>query len=86
MQRHTRDKLRARERADFDNYCTALRNAQGKEAFEDILDFLSERNAAASIALKSKKLDLISLHLLNVPSTLNVTYLNTNSIENSFRN
>ncbi|MEO1856566.1 MAG: transposase [Rubritalea sp.] len=90
MQRHTRDKLRARDRADFDNYCTALRNAQGKkageEAFEDILDFLSERNAAASIALKERKLDLISLHLLNVPSTLNVTFLNTNSIENSFRN
>jgi len=90
MQRHTRDKLRARDRSDFDNHCTQLRNAQGKEAgeeaFADLLDFLSERNAAASLALKERKLDLLSLHSLNVPSTLNVTFLSTNAIENAFRN
>ena len=28
MQRHTRDKLRTKDRADFDNYCTTLRAAQ----------------------------------------------------------
>lgn len=90
MQRHTRDKLRARDRSDFDNHCTRLRNAQGKEAgeeaFADLLDFLSERNAAASLALKERELDLLSLHYLNVPSTLNVTFLSTNAIENAFRN
>lgn len=90
MQRHTRDKLRRRDRADFDNHCTSLRNAEGseagEEAFDDLMDFLSERNAAASLALKERKPDLLGVHELNVPSTLNVTFLNTNSIENSFRN
>ena len=90
MQRHTRDKLRARDRSEFDSYCKALRNAQGheagKEAFDDLIDFLSERNAAASLALKERQLDLLTLHNLNVPSTLNVTFLSTNNIENAFRN
>ncbi len=90
MQRHTRDKLRTRDRSEFDSYCSRLRDAQGKdageEAFNDLLDFLSERNAAAAIALKARKDDLIAFHSLNVPSTLNVTFLSTNCIENSFRN
>jgi putative transposase len=90
MQRHSRDKLRTRDRADFDNLCKVLREAQGeeagKEAFDDLIDFLSERNAAASLALKERRDDLIAVHKLNVPSTLNVTFLNTNCIENSFRN
>jgi len=90
MQRHTRDKLRTRDRADFDVLCKMLREAQGEEAgmeaFDDLIDFLSERNAAASIALKERKDDLTAVHKLNIPSTLNVTFLNTNCIENSFRN
>ena len=90
MQRKTRDKLRAKDRADFDNFCTRLRDAQGKEAgleaFDDMIDFLSERNAAASLALKEREEDLLAFHRLNAPSTLNVTFLNTNSIENAFRN
>ncbi len=90
MQRHTRDKLRTRDRAEFDSYCSRLRDAQGaeagKEAFNELLDYLSERNAAAAIALKEREHDLVALHKLNVPSTLNVTFLSTNCIENSFRN
>jgi len=90
MQRKTRDKLRAKDRADFDNHCTRLRDAQGVEAgveaFDDMIDFLSERNAAAAVALKNREEDLLAFHRLNAPSTLNVTFLNTNSIENAFRN
>jgi transposase-like protein len=90
MQRHTRDKLRMRDRADFDNYVKGLRLAQGaeagSEAFDDLIDFLSERNAAASLAISERRDDLLAVHKLNIPSTLNVTFLNTNSIENSFRN
>jgi transposase-like protein len=90
MQRHTRDKLRTRDRSEFDSYCSRLRDAQGKdagdEAFDDLLDFLSDRNAAAAIALKARREDLTAFHNLNVPSTLNVTFLSTNCIENSFRN
>jgi len=90
MQRHTRDKLRMRDRADFDNHVKRLREAQGTEAggeaFDDLIDFLSERNAAASLAISERRDDLLAVHQLNIPSTLNVTLLNTNSIENSFRN
>ena len=90
MQRHTRDKLRMRDRADFDNHVKRLREAQGAEAggeaFDDLIDFLSERNAAASLAISERRDDLLAVHQLNIPSTLNVTLLNTNSIENSFRN
>jgi putative transposase len=90
MQRHTRDKLRIRDRSEFDSHCSRLRESQGKdagdEAFEDLLDFLSERNAAAAVALRARKEDLTALHSLNVPSTLNVTFLSTNCIENAFRN
>ena len=90
MHRHTREKLRTRDRADFDLLCKNLRNAQGKEAgeeaLEELLEFLSDRNAAASLALKERRNDLLGFHGLNVPSTLNTTFLSTNCIENSIGN
>ena len=90
MQRKTRQKLRVRDRADFDTYCSNLRDAQGKEAgleaFDAMLDFLSERNAKAALALKEREQDLLGFHCLEAPSTLNPTFLNTNSIENAFSN
>ena len=58
----------------------------GDEAFDDLLDLLSERSAAAARALKARREDLTAFHNLNVPSTLNVTFLSTNCMENSFRN
>ena len=90
MQRHTRNKIQMKDRADFDNYCTSLRDAQGRdagvEAFDNLLDFLRERNVAAANALKDREEDLLAFHRLNAPSPLNVTFLNTNSIENAFSN
>jgi len=90
MQRHTRDKLRTRDKADFDQHCKAFREAQGKEAgeeaFEGLIDFLAERNAAAALALGARRDDLLAFHRLDVSSTLNVTFLSTNIIENAFRN
>jgi len=90
MHRHTRDKLAKRDRADFDRHCKTLRQAQGKEAgeeaFTDLIEFLAERNAAAGLALESRRDDLLAFHRLDVKSTLNVTFLNTNCIENSLRN
>lgn len=90
MQRHTRDKLRRRDRADFDIHCKNLRHAQGKEAgeeaFDDLIDFLSERNAAAAIALSGRRDYLLGFHRLEVSSTLNVTFLSTNCIENAIAN
>lgn len=85
-----RDKLRRRDRADLDLRFKAFREAQGakagEEAFEDLLDFVSERNAAAALALQSRKDALLAFHRLDVPSTLNITFLSTNLIENVLRN
>lgn len=85
-----RDKLRRRDRADLDLRFKALREAQGakagEEAFDDLLDFVSERNAAATLALRDRKETLLAFHRLDVPSTLNTTFLSTNLIENVLRN
>lgn len=90
MQRHTRDKLRPRDRSDFDLHCKNLRQAQGKqageEAFDELIDYLSERNAAAALALGKRSVCLLGFHRLEVSSTLNVTFLSTNCIENAIAN
>lgn len=85
-----RDKLRRRDRADLDNQFKKLREAQGRqageEAFDELLDFVSERNAAAALALRNRQDALLAFHRLDVPSTLNITFLSTNLIENVLRN
>jgi len=85
-----RDMVRKRDRADLDLRFKALREAQGKaageEAFDDLMDFVSERNAAAALALGARRDVLLAFHRLEVPSTLNTTFLSTNLIENVLRN
>jgi len=89
-QSNLREKLRQRDRADLDLRFKALREAQGaeagQEAFEELLDFVSERNAAAALVLRERKEALLAFHRLGVPSTLNTTFLSTNLIENVLRN
>jgi transposase-like protein len=89
-QSNVRDKVRKRDRADVDRHYKALREAEGREAgeeaFADLVEFVSERNAAAALTLADNKDALIAFHRLNVPSTLNTTFLSTNLIENVFRN
>jgi hypothetical protein len=43
-------------------------------------------NASAALALESRRDALLSFHRLDVPATLNVTFLSTNLIENVLRN
>jgi len=85
-----REKVRLRDRAEVDGLFKTLREAQGKEAgeeaFDDLLEFVSERNAAAALSLGKRRDVLLAFHRLNVPSTLNVTFLSTNLIENALRN
>jgi len=85
-----RDKIRRRDRADLDNLFKSLRQSQGREAgeeaFEDLAEFVAERNAAAALALARRKESLLAFHRLDVPSTLNTTFLSTNLIENVLRN
>lgn len=68
----------------------ALRECQGdsvgREKLNDIKIFLKDKNQAAYDSLLEADEELIALHNLNVPSTLNASLLNTNIIENSFRN
>ena len=65
---------------------TCSRQRAGEEAFEELLDFVSERNAAAALALANRKDALLAFHRLDVPSTLNITFLSTNLIVNTLRN
>jgi hypothetical protein len=85
-----RDKLRLRERADLDIHFRSLREAQGRqageEAFDELLEFVSGRNAAAAMALEARREALRGFHRLEVPATLNVTSPSTNLIENVLRN
>ena len=85
-----REKVRLRDRAEVDRLFKNLREAQGKEAgqeaFDDLVDFASERNAAAALTLNRRRDALLAFHRLEVPSTLNVTFLSTNLIENALRN
>jgi transposase-like protein len=87
---NVRDKVRRRDRADLDLRFKALREAQGRqageEAFDELLDFVSESNAAAGLALKARRNVLLAFHRLEVPATLNITFLSTNLIENVLRN
>jgi len=89
-QSNVRDKVKRRDRADVDRHFKALREAEGREAgeeaFEDLLEFLSERNGAAALALTTRRDRLLAFHHLEVPATLNVTFLSTNLIENVLRN
>jgi len=65
-----------------------LRQAEGREAgeeaFEDLREFLAERNTALALALalSDRRDESLCVHALGVPSTLNVSLLNTKAIEN----
>lgn len=67
-----------------------LRRAQGAQAaiaaLQAIEDFLQDKNKAARVSLEEAGAELLAFHRLNVPSTLNKTFLSTNCIENTFTN
>jgi putative transposase len=67
-----------------------LRTSQGKEAGQEKLNnlkkFLKERNKLSYDSLLEAEDEMIAVHNLNISSSLNPSLLNTNIIENSFRN
>ena len=67
-----------------------LRRAQGREAAEaareDIRAFLSKKNQQARDSFEEPGEELIAFQCLEVPSTLNKTFLSTNCIENTIKN
>lgn len=90
LERNITDRLRRRDRSESQRLFRCLRQAEGKEAgeeaFEDLREFLAERNAAAALALSDRKDETLAVHRLELPATLNVTLLSTNAIENVIRN
>ena len=67
-----------------------LRLAEGKnageEAYDDILGHLRQHNSYAAQCLEERKNALLVFHRLDVPATLNRTFLSTNHIENVIGN
>ncbi|MBW2109173.1 MAG: hypothetical protein JRI36_10990 [Deltaproteobacteria bacterium] len=53
---------------------------------EELRAFLKGKNAQALVSLEEAGDELLAVHGLEAPSTLNTTLLNTNCIENPFRN
>ena len=90
LERNIADRLRRRDQAESQRLFRCLRQAEGKEAgeeaFEDLREFLADRNAAAALALNDRKDETLAVHRLELPATLNVTLLSTNAIENMIRN
>ncbi|MGH7001789.1 MAG: IS256 family transposase [Stellaceae bacterium] len=61
-------------------------NVAGREALDALRAFLLPRNAAALASLDEAGDELVTLHTLDVPATLNLSLLSTNAIENVMRN
>ena len=89
-ERNLRRYLRKSEQPELTRHFDRLRKAQGavagREAYNDLERFLTGRNEAALQSFQECGEELIALHALNVPSTLNTSLLSTNLIENPFRN
>lgn len=82
--------LRHGDHAEASRLWRRLRLAEGhdagREALAALRSFFATRNAAALTSLEEAGEELTTLHSLNVPSTLNLSLLSTNAIENVIRN
>lgn len=88
--RNLKGYLSYRHHGEVDRLFTRLRKAEGleaaKEVVEELRSFLKGKNAQALASLEEAGDELLAVHGLGAPSTLNTTLLNTNCIENPFRN
>jgi putative transposase len=83
-------KLSHRDKRGLVEQMNLLRGVQGEaageEAFERVLRYVKPRNHAAHEALEARRDVILAFHRLNVPATLNVTFLNTHHIEHVMGN
>jgi len=88
--RNLKSYLSYRHHGEVDRLFSRLRKAQGLKAAEEVVKelraFLKGKNAQALASLEEAGDELLAVHRLGAPSTLNTTLLNTNCIENPFRN
>lgn len=89
-ERNIRARLSKRDWGELARLFKRLREVQGesagREAYREIEEFLEGKNASALASLREAGDEVIALHRLDVPSTLHVSLLSTNLIENSFCN
>ena len=88
--RNIKGYLSYRHHGEAERLFKRLRKAEGlkaaEEALEELRGFLKGKNAQALASLEEAGDELLAVHGLGAPSTLNTTLLNTNCIENPFRN
>ena len=89
-ERNIRSKLSRKHWGELARLFKRLREVQGKDAAEEVVqeleEFLEGKNAESLRSFREAGEDLIALPTLNVPNTLHRSLLSTNAIENSFRN
>ncbi len=89
-ERNIRACLSRRHYGDLSRLFNNLREAQGAEAgrekLREIKNFLADKNKKALDSLEEAGEDLLALHVIGAPSSLNISLLSTNCIENSFKN
>lgn len=83
--------LSKKQHAELTRLFNRLRKAEGheaaKEAYQELYDFLERQSSAALTSLQEAGEDqLLALHRLEVPASLNRSLLSTNIIENSILN
>ena len=88
--RNIKSYLSYRHHGEVDRLFKRLRKAEGLEAAEEVVNelkgLLKSKNAQALASLDEAGDELLAVHAQGAPSTLNTTLLNTNCIENPFRN
>ena len=89
-ERNIRGYLSYRHHPELKQLFARLRKAEGIEAAQEcegkLRKFLEGKSAQALASLEEAGDELLAVHRLGAPSTLNKTLLNTNCIENPFRN
>lgn len=89
-ERNIKRRLARRDWPELSRLFKRLREVEGaqagQEAYNDIEQFLKQKNAASLESFHEAGDLLLSVHRLGVPATLHKTLLSTNLIENPFRN
>ena len=89
-ERNLRGCLSRKDYPELNRLMNRLRRAQGaaaaREALGDLKRFVAGKNRKALESVAEAGEELIALHLLEAPSTLQVSLLSTNAIENPIRN
>lgn len=82
--------LSKKDHTECSRLMDCVRKAQGakdgEEAYAELKGFLEKRNQGAVQSLQEGGEELLTFHRLNVPSTLNTSFLSTNLIENVMLN